>query len=85
MQEKRSDLNTPSFQTVQGWGAGVDMSKEILLVALGRGRLPGIFDITAKHPFVVFGAMDRKKLAGLNACVESGTSSALPIYFYEAG
>lgn len=57
----------------------------MLLVALGRGRLPGILDITVKHPFVVFGTMDREVFAGLTACVVGSTASALPVYFYETG
>ena len=57
----------------------------MLLVALGRGRLPGILEITAKHPFVVFGTMDRNVLAGLTACVVGSTAFALPVYFYETG
>jgi len=57
----------------------------MLLVALGRGRLPGILDINARNPFVVFGTMDGKVLAGLTACVVGSTSSALPVYFYETG
>ena len=61
------------------------MSEGMLLVALGRGRLPGILKITARHPFVVFGTMDGKVLAGLNACVVGDTASALPVYFYETG
>lgn len=61
------------------------MSEGILLVALGRGRLPGILDITARHPFVVFGTMDGKVLADLTACVVGSTESALPVYFYETG
>jgi hypothetical protein len=70
---------------VKGRGAGVDLSEEMLLVALGRGRLPGILDITAKHPFVVFGTMDGKILAGLTAFAVGSTASALPVYFYETG
>ena len=61
------------------------MSAGMLLVAIGCGRLPGIVDITAKQPFVVFGTMDGKVLAGLNACVVSNTASALSVYFYETG
>ena len=57
----------------------------MLLVALGRGRLPGILDIAARHPFVVFGTMDGKVLAGLNACVVDSMSSTLPVFFYETG
>ena len=57
----------------------------MLLVALGCGRLPGIFDITARQSFVVFGTMDGKVLAGLNARVVGSTASALPVYFYETG
>ena len=61
------------------------MNEGMLLVALGRGRLPGIFDITARHPFVVFGAMDRSVLAGLTVCVLGSAPSSLPVYFYETG
>ena len=61
------------------------MCEGILLVALGRGRLPRILDITARHPFVVFGTMDGKVLAGLTPCVAGSTGSALPVYFYETG
>ena len=61
------------------------MSEGMLLVALGRGRLPGILNIASKQPFVVFGTMDGKVLAGLNACVVGDTASALPVYFYETG
>ena len=61
------------------------MREGMLLVALGRGRLPGILDITARHPFVVFGTMDRKALAGLISSVAGSTASALPVYFYETG
>lgn len=63
------------------------MSEGMLLVALGCGRLLEIFDITARHPFVVFGTMDGEILAGLTACacVVGSTASALPVYFYETG
>ncbi|MFZ0450366.1 MAG: hypothetical protein WAL98_14110 [Desulfatiglandaceae bacterium] len=61
------------------------MGEEILLVALGCGRLPGIFDITARHPFVVFGTMDGKVFADLNDRVMDSKASALPVYFYETG
>jgi hypothetical protein len=55
----------------------------MLLVAIGCGRMPGILDITARHPFVVFGTMERKIFADLTVC---GTmASALPVYFYETG
>ena len=61
------------------------MNEGMLLVALGRGRLPGILDITARHPFVVFGTMDRKVLADLTSSVVDIKTSALPVYFYETG
>ena len=61
------------------------MDEGMLLVALGCGRLPGIFEITARHSFVVFGTMDEKVLAGLTTRVVGGTSSPLPVYFYETG
>jgi hypothetical protein len=57
----------------------------ILLVALGCGRLPGIFDMTARHSFVVFGTMDDKVVAGLTTRVVGSTKSLLPVYFYETG
>ena len=57
----------------------------MLLVAIGRGRLPGILDITARHSFVVFGTMDGKIFADLNARVAGSTASSLPVYFYETG
>ncbi len=61
------------------------MEKQMLLVALGCGRLPGIFDISAKHSFVVFGTMEGPVLASLTACLVGSTASALPVYFYETG
>ena len=61
------------------------MNEGMLLVALGRGRLPGILDIATKQPFVVFGTMDGKVLAGLNTCVVGNMASVLPVYFYETG
>jgi len=69
---------------VQGTG-GVDVGEEMLLAALGCGRLPGILDITSRHPFVVFGTMDGKVFADLPACAVDRTGSALPVYFYETG
>ncbi len=57
----------------------VNMGKEMILVAIGCGRLPGIFEIAARHPFVVFGTMDGNALA-------SGVMvSSLPVFFYETG
>ena len=61
------------------------MSKKMLLVALGCGRLPGIFEIAARQPFVVFGTMDGKALAGLNARTSGGTTSSFSVFFYETG
>lgn len=57
----------------------------MLLVALGCGRLPGMLDVAARRPFVVFGTMEGEALAGLAACVAGNTASALPVYFYETG
>lgn len=59
----------------------------MLLVALGCGRahLPGIFEITTRHPFVVFGAMDGEVLAGLAARIADSSVTTLPVYFYETG
>ena len=61
------------------------MNERMLLVALGRGRLPGILSITANHPFVVFGTMDGEVLTGLTARIVGSTGSGLPVYFYETG
>ena len=63
----------------------VDLSGRMLLVALGRGRLPGILDITARRPFVVFGTMDGSVLSGLTNCDADRMASGLPVYFYETG
>lgn len=63
----------------------VGVEKEMLLVALGCGRLPAIFDISAKHAFVVFGTMEGPVLADLAAYLVGSTAFALPVYFYEIG
>jgi len=81
----RHSFATHSCSTVQGRGAGVGMGEGMLLVALGCGRLPGILDIAARHPFVVFGTMEGEVFAGLTAQVVESTASALPVYFYETG
>lgn len=81
--ESTGDLSL--LQTVQGRGVAVDLNEGMLVVALGRGRLPGILDITARHPFVVFGTMDGSVLAGLTASVVNRMASGLPVYFYETG
>jgi hypothetical protein len=57
----------------------------MLLVALGCGRLPGMLDIAARHPFIVFGTMEGRIFAGLTACIVGSTTCALPVYFYETG
>jgi hypothetical protein len=57
----------------------------MLLVALGCGRLPRILDIAGRRPFVVFGTMDAKVLAGLTASAVGSTASVLQVYFYETG
>ncbi len=61
------------------------MSEGMLLVALGCGRLPGILDTAARHPFIVFGTMEEKVLAGLTGQVVNRTASDLQVYFYETG
>ena len=61
------------------------MSEGMLLVALGCGRLLGMLDVAARHPFVVFGTMEGKVFAGLAARVVGGVAPALPVYFYETG
>jgi hypothetical protein len=57
----------------------------MLFVALGCGRLPGIFGIMSRHSFVVFGTMDGEALAALTSHFAGNTPSALPVYFYETG
>ncbi|MDH5201742.1 MAG: hypothetical protein OEW69_00570 [Nitrospirota bacterium] len=76
---------THSCSTVQGRAAGVGVGEGMLLVAIGCGCLPGILDIAARHPFVVFGTMEGEVFAGLTACVAGSTASTLPVYFYETG
>lgn len=83
MKRTGSDMNFLSSKRCEG--GGVDVGEEILLVALGRGRLPGILDIAKRHAFVVFGTMDGKVFSGLTACAVGSTGSALPVYFYETG
>lgn len=57
----------------------------MLLVALGCGRLKEIFDIAARHPFVVFGTMDGEIFAGLAVRGLLEQAARLPVYFYETG
>ena len=64
---------------------GVDVGEEILLVAIGCARLPGILDIAVKQPIVVFGTMDGQVLADLSARNAESPASAVPVYFYETG
>ena len=70
---------------MQGRGKGIGVGEGMLLVALGCGRLPGILDIAARYPFVVFGTMEGEIFAGLTSCMVRSTASALPVYFYETG
>jgi len=61
------------------------MGEEMLLVAVGCGRLPEIFNITKRHSFVVFGTMDGRVFGGLTDRDTGSTASSLPVYFYETG
>jgi hypothetical protein len=61
------------------------MDQEMLLAAIGCGRLPKILDITAKYSFVIFGTMDGKVLADFTASPINSSTSAFPVYFYETG
>lgn len=61
------------------------MDEDVLLVAIGCGRLRRVLDIAAKHAFVVFGTMGRKALAGLSNRAVSSTASPPLVYFYETG
>jgi len=63
----------------------VGMDERMLLVALGCGRLPGLLDIAARHPFVVFGTMEGRVFAALTPCISGSAESNLPVYFYESG
>lgn len=56
-----------------------------LLVALGCGRLPGILDIAASHPIVVFGTMQGEVLSGLPAHRTGSKAPGSTVYFYESG
>jgi hypothetical protein len=73
------------FELARVGDGGFDVGEKILLVALGCGRLPGILEITARHPFVVFGTMDGKILPDLSAKISGATISSFPVYFYETG
>lgn len=61
------------------------MDEGMLLLAIGCSRLPGMFDIAARHPFVVFGTMDENVLAGLVNCLEGHRAPNVSAYFYETG
>ncbi|MGQ9571084.1 MAG: hypothetical protein ACUVUQ_09660 [Thermodesulfovibrionales bacterium] len=74
-----------SCSTIQGRGVGVGVSEGILLVAIGCGRLPGILDIAARHPFVAFGTMEGEVFSGLIDRIAVSSVSALKVYFYETG
>ena len=60
------------------------METEMLLIAIGCGRLPQVIDVAARHSFVVFGAMDDGVLGAL-ASRDSATANSPPVYFYETG
>jgi hypothetical protein len=81
--ERRDNDHEHIYGAGQEKGGGVGQG--MLLVALSCGRLPGILDISARHPFVVFGTMEGKAFASLTACVVGCTASALLVYFYETG
>lgn len=60
---------------------GVNVAEAILCVAVGCGRLPGLLDAAAKHPFVVLGTMDAQALGAFPRDAQPGVS----VYFYETG
>lgn len=60
------------------------MNKEILLVAIGCGRVAGIMDTCRRQSFVVFGAMDDRGLL-LFAGQDKHSIIDTPVYFYETG
>ncbi len=60
------------------------MADGLLFVAVGCGRVAGMFDIAGKRPFVVFATMDGEALAGLFASF-GDTASDVVVYFYESG
>jgi hypothetical protein len=61
------------------------MDEDVLLAAVGCGRLQRILDIAKKHGFVVFGTMERKALARLGNRAVSGKAVPPSVYFYETG
>jgi hypothetical protein len=63
----------------------MDMDENMLLVAIGCSRLPVIFDIAERHPFVVFGTMDGTVLSDLAHCHGGHRAANLRTYFYETG
>ena len=52
------------------------MDEKAILVTVGCGRMPRIFDTAAKHGYVVLALMDGQGLSGLEDC---------RVYFYETG
>ena len=73
------------YVMVQFRGRRIGVDQELLLVALGCGRLPWILAIAASNPFEVFGTMEWKGLASLTTCDAGNRTSNLPVYFYETG
>lgn len=61
------------------------MAEELLLVAIGCSRLPGMLKIASRHTFVVFGTMDGEVWADLADPYTGDSPRALPVYFYESG
>ena len=62
------------FELARVGDGGFDVGEKILLVALGCGRLPGILEITARHPFVVFGTA-KEPAPSFSYVVQLGLSS----------
>ncbi len=61
------------------------MEEEMILVAIGRSRLPEIMDIAARNSFVVFGTIDGSAFADLSHSARNDAAPGLPVYFYETG
>ncbi len=60
------------------------MDEPILFVAIGCGRLPGMLERAARHPFVVLGTLNGELLRALSSRAGVGAPDAV-VYFYESG
>lgn len=68
-----------------GPGHGDGRERAVLLVALSCGRVRGMLERGARHPFLVFGTMERDVLARVAGGASEGLGSEGRVYFYETG